>query len=252
MADTINVATPQPTDVTPPPAQVTFLQFTQQYFAVLSGIAVVGGAGLATIFLYAYLSVFDWHLLWIVQYPDIITFALVAIGVIGGSFTLIYSIISTILSADQVGGKFKSRALIGAGFLAACLFGFQLYAEHMAVDPRYRHLWWGWASLSAGVLLILLTIRLIRLGKWPTARQFGGILVLMFLATSAFGQWLAYAVLQSPYYEQDVYLKNQTLNKAKVVLIMSHHTILLVNQELYIVPTADITQIKTPLQPYMR
>jgi hypothetical protein len=64
----------------PPGVSLTVLvvlQFVKEYFVVFSALAIIVGVVLATIFLNAYLSVFDWQLLWIGQYPDILTFALV-------------------------------------------------------------------------------------------------------------------------------------------------------------------------------
>jgi hypothetical protein len=73
-----------PGSATPPIGPSAVFQFLRDNFAVLSGLAVVGGIGLSTIFLSAYLSFFDWHLLWFVQYTDILTFGLIAVGIIGG------------------------------------------------------------------------------------------------------------------------------------------------------------------------
>src|ERR1700681_2783984 len=58
-------------------------------FVALSGAAVALGILLATTFLASYLTVFDWHLLWFVQYTDILTFGLVALGIISGSLVLL-------------------------------------------------------------------------------------------------------------------------------------------------------------------
>jgi hypothetical protein len=56
----------------------------KENFVVLSAAAAVIGITLATTFFGAYLSVFDWRLLWYVQYTDVLTFGVIAIGVISG------------------------------------------------------------------------------------------------------------------------------------------------------------------------
>ena len=53
-------------------------------FTLVSTASLLISVSLATIFLSAYLSVFDWHLIWFVQYTDIITFGLLALAVLSG------------------------------------------------------------------------------------------------------------------------------------------------------------------------
>jgi hypothetical protein len=77
---------------------VQLLQFIRENFVLVSAMAVLVGVVLSTTFLAAYLSVFDWHLLWFVQYPDIIAFGLLALGIVSGSMTLIQSFVQTVLA----------------------------------------------------------------------------------------------------------------------------------------------------------
>src|SRR5437762_5425217 len=67
-------------------------------FALVSAASLLISVSLATIFLSAYLSVFDWQLMWFVQYTDIITFGLLALGVLSGSVTLLQSLAQTVLA----------------------------------------------------------------------------------------------------------------------------------------------------------
>jgi len=55
--------------------------FIQAHFAVVSAAAIVCGIGFSTLFLFSYLSAFNWQLIWYVEYTDVIAFGLVAIGV---------------------------------------------------------------------------------------------------------------------------------------------------------------------------
>jgi hypothetical protein len=61
------------------------LDFLTKHFAVLSAGLTGLAATLAMIFVFAYLSVFDWNLIWIIEYPDIIKFCLIGIGIASGS-----------------------------------------------------------------------------------------------------------------------------------------------------------------------
>ena len=86
---------------------IATFQILKDNFAVVSGLAVVGGVGLGTIFLYTYLSVFGWHLIWFVQYADILTFGLVAVGVIGGSLIFLQAVTQTFLDISGFSAKAK-------------------------------------------------------------------------------------------------------------------------------------------------
>jgi hypothetical protein len=86
------VTTEAPQLAAPAKPAVTAAQviaFIKEYFVLVSAAALLLGVTLSTTFLAAYLSVFEWHLLWFVQYTDIITFGLLAVGVITGSLTFI-------------------------------------------------------------------------------------------------------------------------------------------------------------------
>jgi hypothetical protein len=58
------------------------LKAVRENFVLLSAGTALLGVTLSATFLAAYLSVFDWHLIWFVQYTDIITFGLLAVGVV--------------------------------------------------------------------------------------------------------------------------------------------------------------------------
>jgi hypothetical protein len=56
--------------------------FVSEHFALLSSITLAISLLGTTLFLYGYLRVFDWRLIWIIEYPDVIKFGLVAFAII--------------------------------------------------------------------------------------------------------------------------------------------------------------------------
>jgi hypothetical protein len=94
------VASEQPPAAQPAPGLTAAqaLQFIKDNFVLVSAAALLIGVALSTTFLAAYLSVFDWHLLWFVQYTDIITFGLLALGIVSGSITLLQGFVQTVLT----------------------------------------------------------------------------------------------------------------------------------------------------------
>jgi hypothetical protein len=56
------------------------LDFITKYFVVLSAVAIAAGSSIVIIFIYGYFAIFDWNLIWIIEYPDIAKFTLIVIA----------------------------------------------------------------------------------------------------------------------------------------------------------------------------
>lgn len=220
------------------------LQFVKEYFSVISALGILAGVTLATVFLYAYLSVFDWHLFWLVQYPDILTFALVAIGIVGGLTTFFGTVIEGILVHTGIlSGKPNYVYIIALALVYAFGFALTIYLEHMTADPRYMHIVLAWSSVIAFVFAVVVFARIVHLGVHTSGWLVVWALLTLTSGTYIFGLWLGFSVLETGGYDQDVYLKSQTINQVKIVLVMSHHTILYKDRILFVIPTADVQQI---------
>ena len=57
------------------------------------------------------------------------------------------------------------------------------------------------------------------------------------------GMWLGSSVLESRGYNEDIYLKNETISGVKLIMMMSSHTIFYKDQGVYVVPTTDVLRI---------
>jgi hypothetical protein len=223
---------------------LSILQFLKDNFVVVSGLAAIAGLGFSTVFLSAYLFVFDWHLIWFVQSADVITFGLIAAGVIGSSLLLLYSISHNVLTVRLPGGNVNWQLIIVSGVVAALILAFQIYGEHAGPNPHYFHLATGWVTIFGVVVLLVIIASYFDAGTWPTISQSIGILFGAITATVSFGQWVALTVVESPEIAQDVVTKDQTFSGVKVIIVMSRHTVLLKDDTLLVIPTADITQFK--------
>jgi len=220
------------------------LQFLRENFIAISGLAVVGGIGLSTIFLSAYLSVFDWHLLWFVQYADILTFGLIAIGIIGGSFLFLQTAAQTLIGVFSFYSEIKRWWFIGLGGLfVLAIVGFDVWGS-IHQGEGYFHVLFGVLAIALGIVLILLFVAHVKSGKWPNAIQVTFTMILVITSTVCFGEWLAYSVLETSQFDQDVKFKNGILNDAKLVIVMTRHSIFQKDGVLYAISTADIEQLR--------
>jgi hypothetical protein len=99
--------------------------------------------------------------------------------------------------------------------------------------------------LGGVVFVSLRIIRQIKNRERPTTAQMASYIFLSLLITGMCGQWVAYSVLESSEFEQNVRGKEWALDAAKVVIVMSRFTVLLKDQMLYVMPTADILEFRT-------
>ena len=240
--------TPPADNATPPIELVVLLRYIKENFVVVSGIAVVLGIGLSTMFLSAYLAVFDWHLIWFIQYTDILTFGFIGVGIIGGSFLFLQSLVQSVLGLGVFNGKRAWKGLlIFVGFWIL-LYAGSMYLQYRSVEPHYQYITAAWLSVIAAISLVVTPVLYLRVGFWPNFGQIIGILLSAIVGSLTFGQWLGYSMLYSRF-NQNVYLKGATLTNVKLVAVLSRHTILLDGKTLVVVPTADIAEFKTADQP---
>jgi hypothetical protein len=216
------------------------LQAVRENFVLVSGAAIILGVGMATLFLAAYLSVFDWHLLWFVQYTDILTFGIIAVGVVSGSFIFVGSSIQSILNLFKLNAKSKRTAIIVICFIVSAILGLQVWASIRA-GQGYLHIAFGALVAGLSIIVFLRVVGHIRVKAIPNLSQIMFFVVFVVMTVFYGGQWLGYSVLETNKL-MDIKITDSMVTGARIVIVMSRHTIFLKDREIYIVPTADIQQ----------
>jgi hypothetical protein len=218
------------------------LQFIKDNFVLVSAAALLIGVALSTTFLSAYLSFFNWHLLWFVQYTDIITFGLLAAGIMSGSITLLQGFAQTVLA----GKTFEQRRSGLIILVVLWVVGISLNIWGAArAGEGYFHVLSGAVAFGAAITLIFIMAGYFEASKLPSAIQSLFILLFLVIIAAGLGRWLGESVEETSDFNQDVYFKDQTLNNVKLVIVMSRHTVLLKDKVLYVVLTGDITKFRT-------
>lgn len=228
-----------------PPQGITAsqaLQFIKDNFVLVSGAALLIGVALATTFLAAYLSVFDWHLLWFVQYTDIITFGLLALGIVSGSITLLQSFVQTVLTSKTPAQRRSGLIVMVVLWIVGTAFNIWS-AIHSG--QGYFHILSGVVAFGAAVTLIFVIAAHVEARTLPIAVQCMFMLLILIICAGSLGRWLGKSVEETSNFNQDVYFKDQSLTNVKLVIVMSRHTVLLKDKVLYVVPTADISKFRT-------
>jgi hypothetical protein len=223
------------------PTFAEVLHFIKDNFVLVSAAALLVGVALATTFLAAYLSEFDWHLLWFVQYTDIITFGLLALGIASGSVTLLQGFVQAVLAGKTPEQRRSALIILAVLWTIGAALGVWS-AVHRG--DGYFHIISGFAVLGSVIALIFVIASYFNAAKLPTAIQCLFMLLFLFLIAGGLGRWLGESIDETSNFTQDVAMKDQTFTNVKLVMVMSRHTILLKDGVLFVVPTADITQFK--------
>jgi hypothetical protein len=211
-------------------------------FVLVSAAALLVGLAFATTLLTSYLSVFDWHLIWFVQYPDVITFGVLGAAIISTSVIIVQNGAHAILSAQNP--KQKRNVIIVMATTVALMLAVGVWFSFRAREGS-AHLFEGMLAIVMAVAVIVAVASYFEKRQLPTAAQAISILSLLLLGTGALGRWLGDTVKETASFNQDITIKDQVLNNAKIVIVMSRHTILLKDDVLYAVPTGDITKFRT-------
>lgn len=234
-----DVATAQPTTA----GWQSRLGALSPHFAILSALAAVVGALCSTIFLYAYLSVFDWHLIWIIEYGDILKFGLVVVAIISGFFYWIYSIADDVIvwmtpDADR---DHTAKKVLGAMFFLS--FASFITSDETSNNPHFAlHFYMHLSVIVVGFLSWYVVV-LSRNGFTFNARTILNDLSFFVIAMGIFGHTLGFYVRDFGDYRQDVTLKDNTLQNVRIIMITSHHIMLYANGQTITVPSGDVTKI---------
>jgi hypothetical protein len=181
-------------------------------------------------------------LVWFVQYTDILTFGLIALGIVGGSLIFLQAAAQGLIGIFGYEKARRRRWLIALSVFVLAIVGFNVWGAIHRGDGFF-HILYGVVMLALGILLILQAVGYVRTGTWPNATQITFLTIFVFTSAASFGQWLAYSVLETSDFDQDVTLKNDTLTKAKVIVVMSRHTILTRDGVIYVIPDSRYFEV---------
>jgi len=213
------------------------------HFAVVSALSLIIAVFCSTVFLYGYLSVFDWHLIWIIEYADVLKFGLVVVAVVSGFVFYINSITDDVFIWTTENSDHNRTALKVTG-----AFVFLWIVVYVVNDEISKTPYWGLHLhvLLSAVFLALITFKFVTLSRAQSAidtRTLLNELAYFVAAIYIFGSTLGYYVRDVGDYRQAVTLKDATLEDVQVIMITSHHIVLYSNEQTITVPSADVIKI---------
>ena len=225
----------------------TAFDFATRHFAVLSIGVGVFGATMAVIFIAAYLRVFDWRIIWIIEYADVLKIGLIVVAVFS-SFA--YWIWSSTRDAINIATQ-REPSWIWVhlfGLLMWCLsLGSFLYSDYHSPDPHYAlHIWLHLAILAM-IGLVLLPMNAARDFPNLTAPQIAWLVFLVVSNVSTLGTAFGYFTRDTGGFSHNVFLKNEELRNVGLVMLTSHHVVLYTkDQTVIVVPVTDVVKLERP------
>jgi hypothetical protein len=222
--------------------------FVTKNFVVISAAVLLIGSTLTMLFLIVYLAVFDWGLIWLIEYSDLSKFFLLAAALVSISavfFTQFLPHVDIWLRKDV-----RFRALFIAISLLI-MFGGQVsviieVARRLGQSDELNFRMLLLCSTAALLFLIWRSVK-----HFPVWRKRHIRTITMDIAISAvclgiFALTLAFYVRYDTNV-RNITAKNGTFHDAKIILLLSHHTAFLAGRRIYVIPTGDIIEMSSPV-----
>jgi len=221
--------------------------FLTKNFLVLSAMVLAAASTFTMLFLATYLSLFDWSLIWLVEYSDLTKFFLLA------SALLSFLAILSVQVIPQLDMWMNKNLRYRRWFLAALLlilFWQPLYGLYSDVRsagnvvhnaPAYSVL-----KLICYIVAGLMIFAFVRhrphwlARDWPKMMLDTGIVAIF---VGLLGITFAAYVKDESTLSRTITTKAHVYKNAKIILLLSHHIALTESNRVIVVPTSEITEM---------
>jgi hypothetical protein len=237
----------QPTPATTPaqPGARAVFEFLSQHILLVTALAAVTGVATATAGLSAYLRVFDWRLIWVIEYPDVLKWGLVAVGMV---LPLAYFAWAFMRDAiDWVLGSSKYGIIIGLVIWVVSLTAWLVF-DYRSAEPHYALTFF---VHMAVLLLIMTTVNIAQSVKlWPVSlRGLAGDFVLVIATAGVIGTAIGHVFRDSAGFQQHVTTKTTEYRSVGLVMITSRYVIIYDRDHVVTIPVEDVRRIEGQPRP---
>jgi hypothetical protein len=221
------------------------LENVRENFAPISAFAGLTAVLGSTVFLYAYLSIFDWRLIWVIEYSDVLKFGLIIFAVLTGYLVLIQGYATN--AYNVAFSEDPKKQLWWAKVVTVAFFA--NFAPKIWYDETHEvHYYMLHIMLHLSVLLIgvITVVAVFRFKGWKSMapKDWANDAIAAVFIFSIFGQTFGYYTRDTDGFKHDVILKGVEMKDVGVIMITSHHTVLYSDKgDVIVVPSADVNQI---------
>ena len=224
------------------------LDFLTKHFLVLSALLIGGASAVCMLFLAAYLTVFDWNLIWLIEYADVAKLFLIGAALLSSVITAALNYAWDFLAwlKHQMKG-FKWGFIIGL-ILIVSAGGYSIYNDVKTGNGHATYHGFRLAATLSGILLFYMMFT--DADKW---KQLNWLSILNFASTfvfvlGIFGATYGYYVRDVSKNVTQITTKNETFEKAKVIMFLSHHLAFLSEKRVIVIPTSDLVRTLAEVQ----
>ncbi|WP_157234708.1 hypothetical protein [Methylosinus sp. LW4] len=226
------------------------IEFISKNGGLITAAVTVMSAILAMSFLFSFLSIFDWNLIWFVEYQDIVKFSLIAFALMSGSIYTFFQILNHIYNYTEE--KFSQKrwlplAIYGGIFFIKFLIDMwnDFYGPNVA-ETEY-HIF----GLVSAVFIIIICYRitdiseLIKKNSLNIKRVLSEFVILIMVA-GTFGWTYGLKIRGEQTSGHKLLIKQGddriVYDHATLILVTSHHSIFKVDDDIITVQSGDIIQ----------
>ncbi len=221
------------------------LDFLTKHYIVLSTGSIVLSSIIVMDFLFAYLSVFDYSLIWVIEYTDVAKFSLLSVAFVSAWGTFAAGWLQDLYNILKGPSKWWIAGLVLFGII---VFGIDPWQIYIDVKADNHHGTYDVSLLLSKILLVyILYLSLAHRPQWAS-RNFTTIIndiSQIIIAFGAFGSTFGLYVKDVQTKEHTVITKNSTFEHTRIVMLLSHHSIFLRDGSALIIPSSDIQSIST-------
>ena len=218
------------------------LDFLTKHFLVLSALLIGGASAVCMLFLAAYLAVFDWNLIWLIEYADLAKLFLIGTALLSSVITATLNYAYDFIAWLRLQMKeFKWGFFIGLG-LIILMGGYAIYYDLKSENGHVTYHAFRLTATLSGIFLLYLMFTDVEKWKqlnWLSIPEFSSTLVFVL---GIFGATYGYYVRDVSKNVTQITTKNETFEKAKVIMFLSHHLAFLSEKRVIVIPTSDLVQ----------
>jgi prepilin signal peptidase PulO-like enzyme (type II secretory pathway) len=188
------------------------LDFLTKHFLVLSSVVIGVASAISMLFLAAYLAVFDWSLIWLIEYTDLAKLFLIGTALLSSVISMMLNYLYNLLMWLQHQVKnYKWIVIVGLA-LSALVGAVSIYYDIKTANGHTEYHAFRLASTVLGVFLIYLLLT-------DVSKDFNQITT-----------------------------KNETFENAKIIVMLSHHLAFFSERRVIVIPAADLVKITAQIQ----
>jgi hypothetical protein len=224
------------------------LDLITKNFLVFSSLVLGVASTISMLFLTAYLGVFDWNLVWLIEYSDLTKLFLIGVGLIASFLTSIiywFQDVHTWLVA-RAPNQFWFFVIMCVLVIPFPLI--MLYLDYRSANPLL--IYHALRALSWFLFALLIVVAFQRSGNWRVVgwKTIGNDFAGLALFVTIVGLTLGHYVKDVSEYSRTITTKGGKFDGVKVIMFLSHHVAFLSDRKVVVVPTSDVTEIvSTPV-----